>query len=217
MPEAAQAKDAAQAAAHARDVAVARRTEAGDLEREVKKFEGEVEKVRARAVKDAELLDSGAVANAKQLTDLQHEIASLKRRQQELEDAELEFMERLEEAREAAESAARDRDRLAEEAEAAKARLTAAMADLADQYRATVAQRAEIVGTIPPDLLALYEKVRADHDGLAAVPFAQNQCGACQLQMVPADLKAVKSAPVDEVVRCEECRRILVRTELLSG
>ena len=189
----------------------------GDLEREVKKFEGEVDKVRARAVKDAELLDSGAVASAKQLTELQHEITSLKRRQQELEDAELELMERLEEARSAAEAAVQDRDRLAEQADAAKARLTEAMADLADQYRATVADRAEIVGTIPPDLLALYEKIRTDKDGLAAVQFAQNQCGACQLQMVPADLKAVKSAPVDEVVRCEECRRILVRSELLAG
>ena len=51
------------------------------------------------------------------------------------------------------------------------------------------------------------------HGGIAAAEFAGDQCGACRLQMIPAELAGVKTAPVDDVVRCEECRRILVRTD----
>ena len=215
LPEAARAKELAAAAAAARDRAVMRRTEARDLQREVSKFEDEVEKVRARAKRDDELMLSGEVASARQLTDLQHEIASLQRRQAELEDAELELLQQAEDAARVQQEAEQERDALAEEADTAIAQRDAALRGLGADYRQTVAQRTELAADLPADLLALYEKIRADRDGVGAAEFTANQCGACRLQMIPADLAQLRTAPVDEVLRCEECRRILVRTALL--
>ncbi len=65
-------------------------------------------------------------------------------------------------------------------------------------------------------MLALYDRVRANQGGIGAAEFVRNECGGCRLQMIPADVAAVKAAPLDEVLRCEECGRILVRTEQLA-
>jgi uncharacterized protein len=40
----------------------------------------------------------------------------------------------------------------------------------------------------------------------------QRRCGGCQLELNNVDMSRIKAAPEDEVLRCEECRRILVRT-----
>jgi predicted nucleic acid-binding Zn-ribbon protein len=216
LPQARLAKELAAAAAAARDTAVARRMDADDAEREVAKFDGEVDKVRARIARDQDLLDGGSVGNAKQLADLQHEIVSLRRRQGELEEAELEAMERLDEARAAQAQAQAQRDGAAAAAQDAVAQRDAAMAELAAQYRIRTTERQAEAATIPQPLLDLYSKLSGDLGGVAVAEFTNNQCGVCRLTMVPADLTAVRTAPVDEVVRCEECRRILVRVDLLA-
>jgi predicted nucleic acid-binding Zn-ribbon protein len=118
-------------------------TEVNDLGREVKRMEADVETVRQREAKDQRLLDSGSVS-PKEMTNLQHELDSLKRRQSDLEDQELELMERLEEA----------------EATLAEAR----------------------------------------------------QCQGCRIELYGNELAAVRNADPHEVVRCENCGRILVRT-----
>ncbi len=71
-----------------------------DLERAQTKAETDVEQVRARSPQGPGAARSaGRVASSKDLENLQHEIASLARRQSDLEDAELEVMEKLEDAR----------------------------------------------------------------------------------------------------------------------
>ncbi len=186
-------------------------TELGDLEREQTRIEADVEQVRARAARNQQRLDSGAV-NPKQMTDLQHELESLARRQSTLEDQVLELMERREplEAR---------RDALtAEAAEVAAERATvaaardAASAEIDAEVETTRARRAELAPTFPNDLLKLYEQVRSRSSGLGAAPIQHGQCQGCRLGLSPNDLATIRSAPVDEVLRCEECRRILVRT-----
>lgn len=214
LPETARAKELAAGAAAARDRAVLRRTEAADLAREVRKLEDEVQKVRDRATRDDALLQSGDVGSARELTELQHEIESLKRRQSDLEDVELELMERSEEAQAAQTAAEQERDALSEQAGAAKRDAEVALSELATAYRAAAGQRTGLREQIPADLLALYEKIRGDRDGVGAVEFT-DECGGCRLQMIPGDRAAVMGAPPDEVVRCEECRRILVRTAVL--
>lgn len=216
LPEVSRAKELAAAATAARDRAVMRRTEASDLQREVRKVEDEVQRVRSRAERDAEMLTSGSTVSARQLTDLQHEIASLQRRQSDLEDAELALMERAEEAEASQRSAEAERDELQAGAAAAADEARAALAALKQEYDQTREQREQLAGTIPADVLALYDRVRANQGGIGAAEFARNECGGCRLQMIPADVAAVKAAPLDEVLRCEECGRILVRTEQLA-
>ena len=81
-----------------RDGVVRAETEVSDLAREQLKFEKEIEQVRARRDRDESRLASGAITASKQLQDLEHEVATLGRRQSDLEDGELEVMERAETA-----------------------------------------------------------------------------------------------------------------------
>ncbi len=211
MPEVAAVVSLQTAYAEARDDAVVRRTQAGDLARDLRRAEDDVERVRQRAERDATLMSSGSVTSAKQLQDLEHEIASLARRQSDLEDVELQIMEAVETADAALAAADARRDDLAAQLVRATAARDAAIADLVDQHRAAVAHRTRLASTVPAELLGLYDKIRADRGGVGAAALVQGRCGGCQLQLVATDLEAIHAAPIDEVVRCEDCRRILVR------
>jgi predicted nucleic acid-binding Zn-ribbon protein len=187
------------------------RTRIKDLEREVARAENDVQTVRTRIARDQQTLDSGA-ATPKQLTDIQHELESLGRRQADLEDVELEIMERMEEAAAgltAAESLlAESRTR----AEQTAAEWDRRADEIAAETVALESRRAELVGALPAELVALYEKIR-DRSGVGAGLLRHGRCGACQLQLSASDLGRVREAAADDVVRCEECGAILVRTE----
>lgn len=191
---------------------VAAQTIVSDLESEQRKADADVELVRERSRKDRELLDSGTIGDPKQLQSLQHELESLARRQSELEDVELEIMERLEGAMKAVEVLTAEQGDLARRRTDLDAAITSQMSVI-DAERATVAaERQDIAAGLPADLLALYEKVRADHGGLGAAPLHRGRCEGCHLQLPPQEIADIAAAPADEVLRCEECRRILVRT-----
>jgi uncharacterized protein len=183
-----------------------------DLEMEQRKADNDVEQVRERARKDATLLDSGTISDPKQLQGLQGEIASLERRQSELEDVELEVMERLE-------AASKDHAALVSDSAALSAELAAAehdrnqvVAQLDESERTLAADREDVITRIPSDLLSLYEKLRADHDGIGAARLYRGQCEGCRIELTPVDISRIRESAADEVIRCEECRRILVRT-----
>ena len=195
-----------------RDRIVAGETEVDDLERGLATAESDVSQVRARAAKDQELLDSGRVSSARDLENLQHEIASLARRQGDLEETELEVMERLEDARTSMGALTAERDGFRTTLETATAERDAAWSD-ADRDRDWVAgERGKVVAEIPADLIALYEKLRADHNGVGAAALHQRRCEGCRMELTPTDIGRIRVAAPDEVLRCEECRRILVRT-----
>ncbi|GGK61316.1 zinc ribbon domain-containing protein [Ornithinimicrobium pekingense] len=182
----------------------------GDLQREVAKAEAAVQQVRDRAARDQSRLDAGT-GTAKSLQGLQHELESLARRQSVLEDEELEVMERLEQAQQAADTAARVRDEHA-------ARLNELRAARDEKTAQTTAERTEVAGgrdavaqDLSGELLALYDRVRA-HSGSGAAALVQRRCDGCRLDINAVDLSRIRSAPEDEVLRCEECGRILVRT-----
>ena len=198
-------------AAELRDHDVAVRTAVSDLEREMAKAEADVAQVRERIARDQALLDAGSVASARQLEDLQHEIANLARRVSDLEDAELEVMEKLEDTQARAASAATAVAELAEQRQAAERARDEAFADIDMEIARVEGERARVVPEIPADLLKLYDRIRGDSGGIGAAPLHRGRCQGCQLTLTPADLGRIRAEPADEVVRCEECRRILVR------
>ncbi len=75
-----------------------------------------------------------------------------------------------------------------------------------------MAARASVVDEVGADLVTLYEKIRLSNGGTGAAALRQRRCGGCQLELNPVEIQRIRSAPEDEVLRCEECRRILVRT-----
>lgn len=194
------------------DELVAAETIASDLEVELTRSEADVEQVRERSRRDQELLDSGSIGDPKQLQSLQHELQSLARRQSELEDVELEIMERVEGARAAVTHLAQQRDGFQAERATLAGTVDSLLAELATEESAVQADRADVAAQIPADLLALYEKIRADHGGVGAAHLHRGSCQGCRLELPPNELERLRAAAPDAVVRCEECRRILVRT-----
>jgi uncharacterized protein len=186
-------------------------TEARDLQRDVKRLEGDVDTVRQRAAKDQKLLDSGSVS-AKQMTDLQHELESLARRQSDLEDQELELMEQLETAEATLSRAQEGQAKAVADRERAEQLRDDALADIAEGTTRHEAARSAAAASIPADLLALYERIRTQTGGTGAAMLKARQCQGCRLELFGRELAAVRSADPHEVVRCDNCGRILVRT-----
>ncbi len=192
------------------DAIVGAETELSDADREQRKVENDVDVVRTRMTRDQQRLDTGAVSHAKELESLKHELDSLAKRQGDLEDLVLEHMERRDgiESRVAALRA--EHEQVSADLDAASARRDEAFAEIDREAGERRAERDATATTIPDDLLALYEKVRAS-SGQGAAALYRGQCQGCHLSLPPTDLAKFKAAPEDEVLRCEECRRILVR------
>jgi predicted nucleic acid-binding Zn-ribbon protein len=211
LPEAAEVAriDARDAELH--DAIVVAQTSEKDLAREQSKAEADVEQVRTRAARDRERLSAGQVSSPRELESLQSEITSLERRQSELEDVELEVMERREAAQKTAEALTAERDELAASRETVAAKRDELLGDLTGQHRKATDQRAVVAADIPADLLALYDRMRAQH-GVGAAALRGHRCEGCHLTLNTVDINRIRAADADEVLRCEECRRILVRT-----
>lgn len=212
LPDAKRLGDLDARLARLRDEVVASETIASDLERDQRKADLDVEQVRERAKRDRDLMDSGSIGDPKQLQSLQHELESLARRQSELEDVELEIMERVEGARAAADVLTADRDAVVAEQAALAESVREQLATLDGERAAVAATRADLAAGVPSELLALYDKIRADHGGIGAAPLHKGRCEGCRLQLPPTDIEAIRAAAPDAVLRCEECRRILIRT-----
>jgi uncharacterized protein len=190
-----------------RDRLVATQTALGDLDREGKRLETEIDHLRAREKRDRGLMDG---AGSKQVEDLQHELETLARRQGILEDELLETMERREAVETDIERAHADVGEAEQRLEDAAGRRDAELADLDAAEVRRRAEREVIVSELPEALLALYERIR-ESKGVGAGLLQDRRCGACRIELDRLALTSVRDAADDDVVRCEECGAILVR------
>jgi predicted nucleic acid-binding Zn-ribbon protein len=185
----------------------------GDLKREQAKAEADVEQVRARIDRDRVRLDAGQVSSPRELENLQSEVESLHRRQSDLEEIVLDVMERQETAQGQQEAAVAERASIGSDLATVTARRDAALAEIGEQAGKAADRRTTVVADEPADLIDLYERLRVSHGGVGAAALRRGRCEGCHLSLNTVDLNAIRSAAPDEVLRCEECRRILVRTD----
>ncbi|MBD2760094.1 hypothetical protein IEE94_11300 [Yimella sp. cx-573] len=187
------------------------RTAAQDVEREITKAEDAVQLVRDRAVRNQQRLDAGQGA-PKELQAMQHELETLARRQSALEDEELEVMERAEELRAVLARREAQKAEIDERVVSLVSERDVALAEIDAETGEVAAKRDQMAPGLGTELLGLYEKVREQCGGLAAAALTQRRCGGCGLELNATDLARFKNAPEDEILRCDECRRIIVRT-----
>jgi predicted nucleic acid-binding Zn-ribbon protein len=185
------------------------RTEIGDLDREARKLDDEIEQVRGRAARDAARMAGGGVP-AKELEGLEHEIVSLARRQSTLEDQALELMEQREAAAAVQAGVEADLTEVTGTAEAAAQRRDDSFADIDDELARLDTQRTAIVADLPAELMAVYERIRGTGK-VAAGELRGETCSACRMHVDRVALAELRSAPPDSVQRCPECGAILVR------
>ena len=210
LPQQARLLEIAQESERIGDLLIAARTNASDISREQTRAEGDVQLVVQRIERDQAMLNSGSLP-AKELESLQHELQSLARRKNELEDVELEIMERLEEANAAASDFQSQLDALAAEQTELGDEVRAALDELEAEAADAAAQRAAVVAAIPADLIALYEKIRGDNPTAAAL-LQRGACTGCRIDLPATELSRVRESEPDLIIRCDNCRCILVRT-----
>lgn len=191
---------------------VAAVTEVADKELEVRKAENDVDLVRIRLEKDSDLLQSGSISDSKQLTELQHELESLKRRQQLLEDEEIDILQQLEDSQKNLVNVREELERVTRELLKADEAETVAVATLEAEREEISNERIAESKSVPEELLKIYEKVRKDNGGIGASSLAMGRCDGCRIQFSQADMNKYKSAADGELLRCEDCRAILIRS-----
>ncbi|MEU1838653.1 zinc ribbon domain-containing protein [Micromonospora chersina] len=210
LPELAELEALARELSALEDERVRAQVAVDDLDRDIARLEKDVEQVRARKSKDEARLAAGS-GPARELEALQHELASLNRRQSDLEDAELELMEQRETAQGVLDGVERRIAEARDRRAAAEQRRDDSLAEIAKDEEFKRGSRQPLAGDLPADLVALYERIRTD-TGLGAALLTGGRCGGCRLELSGADLARIRKADPDDVVRCEECRRIMVRT-----
>ena len=209
LPELAEIDAVAREISALEDERVRAQVAVDDLDRDIARLEKDIDQVRQRKDKDQKRLDAGG--SLREVEGLQHELATLNRRQSELEDAELELMERRETAAAALDEVQGRLTAAVGKRTDAERRRDESLAELTKEHEFKTAARVPLAADLPADLVTLYDKIRTE-TGMGAALVHAGRCGACRIELYGADLARVKAAPADEVVRCEECRRIMVRT-----
>ncbi len=212
LPLAAQLDTATQSLISSKNLLVAAETEKSDIKHELSRSEVDVEQVISRIEKDEKRLSSGT-GSPKELEQIQHELSSLAKRRSELEEVELEIMVRIEGIDERIKSLVSEVSNWESEVSKLKAQLDSEINELNSAKTRDIEARTELAKSIDSDLLQLYEKIRIASDGVGAARLVGDKCEGCHLTMNSAEVTRIKSLPDDELVRCEECRRILIRVK----
>jgi uncharacterized protein len=186
-----------------------------DLDAQVAKFESEIDAVRQREDRDRSLLDAGSI-DAKQLTDLQHELETLQRRQSSLEDSLLEVMERREELQGNQTDELAKIDELQNKRTDAQKACDDARSEIDQLRHQCVSRRGELVSELDADLVALYERQRS-RGGAGAGLLQGRRCGACRIEIDQGERARIAAAAEDDVLRCPECGAILLRVKGTSA
>ncbi len=210
LPERSQV-DAVKAEAEVmREFVVQRRGELEDARLELQRVESDVHLVEARIARDTERLQ--ASSSVKDIAGLEHEVASLTARLNDLEEIELGVMEKVETLESELQSAEASLDAHLQQLAAAEAARDAALAAIADEVAVARAARAAVAARVPADLLALYEKQRERY-GVGASHLRARISSASGVELTGSDLAAVRAAAPDAVILCPDSSAILIRTD----
>ena len=211
LPEQQQVEEAQSAHREANDRLAAVQIALEDLDAQVAKFESEIDAVRQREDRDRSLLAAGTV-DARQLTELQHELETLQRRQSSLEDSLLEVMERREELQDQQAGGLEEIDELQTKLTDAQRACDETCSKIDQLRHQSVSRRDELVAELDADLVALYERQRV-RGGAGAGLLQGRRCGACRIEIDKGELARISAAAEDEVLRCPECGAILLRVK----
>jgi predicted nucleic acid-binding Zn-ribbon protein len=193
-----------------RDLRIAAETERTDVKRELSRAEGDVEQILTRINRDEARLSSGT-GTPKELEQTQHELVTLNARRVELEEAELTIMVVVEELTNRITELSTQEDTLNAEIADCEIKRENALTLIINERTSVNGKRAACIAPIADELKKLYAKLAADNNGNAAAPLVGNECKGCHLTINTTEVSRISTLPADEVVRCEQCRCILVR------
>lgn len=184
------------------------RNKFGDLELELKRSENDLELVETRITKDQERL--ATTSSSKDAQGIEHELATLKKRKSELEDAQLGIMEELDVVRAGLRAAESAKSAAEAELSALRALLSSNTSNLDTERAELSAKRVGLVGLIDPELAEAYQK-KANRN-VAVGKLTGRECGACRISITATNLEEIVALPEDEIAECPNCQAYLVRS-----
>ncbi len=173
-----------------------------------RKLEYEIDTVARKADAESARLYSGVVSNAKELSDISREVEALKRRKVVLEDNDLEIMEEREGVEKELGALRDERSLLDRDLGQARTARDHASGETGEQLAAAEAERGLWVPRVDAELLALYDSIRTARGGVGAAAMVDGTCQGCHMRLPAQEAQRVRTA--EGLIRCDECRRILV-------
>jgi predicted nucleic acid-binding Zn-ribbon protein len=179
-----------------------------EVSHEQERLEGEIELLDQKIAREEQRMYSGSVANPKELSSLQAEVESLKRKKSSMEDELLEVMERKEQMGDTIQNLSAEREEAARESAELTAKVGGLTSEIDSELKTHESERVEIASTIPDELLSLYDKLRETKHGVGAAALENGTCQGCHTKLPAKEVERVKAE--GGLQRCDNCRRILV-------
>ena len=179
-----------------------------EIGREHGRLEGEIELLDQKVTREEQRMFAGTVSNPKELSSLQAEVESLKRKKSGLEDQLLEIMEQREESSSTVTRISTERDQAGAEAEELRGKVQTLTDDIDAQLARHSSQRDQIAAELPADLVSLYDKIREQKHGVGAAALEQGTCQGCHTKLPQKEIERMRAE--GGLQRCDNCRRILV-------
>lgn len=178
-----------------------------NLESDIKKLAIDVEMVEARIAHDEN--KEKQVTNEREQKAVVQEIASLKNRLSNLEDAELELMEQLEVASAEVVSITQLRTKLNLELEEAIKKLQGETFTISAQISELSSKRQAAFGQLDAELQSIY--ARKEQRGIAIAQTLGRDCSACRLSINAVQFEAMMAEPADHLPTCPNCDALIIR------
>ncbi len=157
-----------------------------------------------------------AVTNNKEYAALLVEVNTLKLAKSKAEDEALEQLTKSDEMQAQANELAMKVEQQEKVVAASADEVQSARAEIGDQLDTATAERDQSAGSIPEDVLAVFNKLAEEHDGEAVATIEEQNrkrkeyiCGGCYIQLPVEAVSSLMSRP-DAMTICPNCRRILL-------
>ncbi len=183
----------------------ARRKELEVFKRRRRDAEWQVDDITSKIATAEGQLYGGKITSPKELSSLQHEIMTMKARNDQLETSALEIIEQVEEAEKSITAASTDYKRLEEEWLNRQKQLAVEIETLKNNIAGLKEDRRETAGQIDASVVALYDRIRQQKKR-AVAKVEQGICCACRISLSASALQKARSG---QPVQCNSCGRIL--------
>jgi predicted nucleic acid-binding Zn-ribbon protein len=178
------------------------------LQTKVRKLEQEIQTNTAKLYETDETLYSGRVRNPKELQDMQQEIKSLKKRNQELEDVLLETMMSVDVADAALKESSAKLETIRAQFELANKNLIDEQKRLKAEGNALLKSREQLLPSIEATSLKVYNNLKPRKNNQAVAVLINQSCSVCRVQQDMNVIQAVRKG--ESLTYCSSCGRILI-------
>jgi predicted nucleic acid-binding Zn-ribbon protein len=196
----------AQLSEYSGEVIVAR-TNFENLNMESRKADDNLHMVEERIARDLGRLNS--TSSPKDAQAIQSEIDSLTLRKEELEEVELEILDRLDAAKQELDAISQKREAASKEIEELREKIQQHVDELKNEGRKLVADREILVTKVPAEILDKYKALAAKQIAVGQVK--DRSCTACHMGLTANTIDSLADLPEDEVGSCPECLAMIVR------